>query len=93
MDARNEPCLEMKSNPQTMMNSKNKGRVEIVNTVLQSIGVFFATLFGIFSILAWQSAASQVKQAEFANQLTLLSYCASSAPSVRKLLAKISCFE
>jgi hypothetical protein len=56
---------------------KDKKRLEALNDgVLQLVGIFFAITFGIFAVLAWDLGANQLKQAEIANQLTLLSYCA-----------------
>jgi hypothetical protein len=58
---------------------RDKRKLEVLNGVLQLLAVIFAITFGIFAILAWQSGANQLKQAEIGNQLTLLSYCASAS--------------
>jgi hypothetical protein len=65
------------------MDRRNKRNLEVLSGgVLQLVGIIFAITFGIFAVLAWEAGANQLKQAEIANQLTLLSYCAPT--SVRK---------
>jgi hypothetical protein len=61
---------------------RDKQTLAILNFLLLIATIVFAITFGIFEILAWETGVNQFKQAEIANQLTLLSYCASA--SVRK---------
>ena len=65
------------------MDRRERRNLEVLGGgVLQIAGIVFAITFGIFAVLAWEAGANQLKQAEIANQLTLLSYCAPA--SVRK---------
>lgn len=64
------------------MGLRDKQKLEVLYGVLQIAAIVFALTFGIFEVLAWEAGANQLKQAEIANQLTLLSYCAPA--SVRK---------
>lgn len=61
------------------------------NTLLQFLGILAATVFGVFSILAWlaatksnEIASNALSQALQSNQLALLAYCVSGGNSVRQ---------
>jgi hypothetical protein len=61
------------------------------NTLLQFLGILAATVFGVFSILAWLAAtksneisSNALSQALQSNQLALLAYCVSGGNSVRQ---------
>jgi hypothetical protein len=61
------------------------------NTLLQFLGILAATVFGVFSILAWLAAAKSneistnaLNQALQSNQLALLAYCVSGGNNVRR---------
>lgn len=61
------------------------------NTLLQFLGILAATVFGVFSILAWLAATKSneisinaFNQALQSNQLALLAYCVSGGKDVRR---------
>lgn len=61
------------------------------NSLLQFLGILAATVFGVFSILAWLAATKSneistnaLNQALQSNQLALLAYCVSGGKNVRR---------
>ena len=56
------------------------------------VAIIVAILFGIFAILAWATGNSTLKQAQIANQLSLLSICVSTRVSPSTYFPRVLCF-
>ncbi|KAH8667660.1 hypothetical protein BGZ60DRAFT_528950 [Tricladium varicosporioides] len=59
------------------MSESERSKVSVANFVLQLLAIGLAVLFGVYTALAYPLTKSSLQQAQIANQLTLLSLCAS----------------
>jgi hypothetical protein len=64
----------------TSESTSERNRSDIVDATIASCSLFFALIFGIFTILSWAAAENAEKSTILQNQLALLQYC---APNVR----------